>query len=156
MIWTTRLAIGCGAVLLAAAAGSPRSVKDSDLGLSKTSVFSTPAPSIASEVDKAPGESSPEAPAFEGAPPAIPHAIEDFLPIRIGGNMCLDCHDNPELLGKEIGPGDPPPIPRSHYLDLRNKPGQASDHPVGARFVCVQCHARMTTAPPLVGNTFRP
>lgn len=152
----SRLAILCGAVLLISAAGAARSTKDADLGLSKTSVFSTPVPAAAAPAGKEPGESRPEAPYFEGIPPAVPHAVEPFLPLTIGGNMCLDCHDVPEMAGKTVEPGEPPPIPSSHYVDLRRSPGQAGKRLVGARFVCTQCHARMTSATPLVGNTYRP
>jgi nitrate reductase cytochrome c-type subunit len=77
--------------------------------------------------------------------------VEDFLPITQKQNACLDCH-----AVKEKKPGEPPPIPPSHYTDYRNAPGRVGGQVVGARYVCVSCHAASTDAPDLVENRFRP
>jgi len=57
---------------------------------------------------------------------------------------------------KDKKQGDPTPIPPSHYTDYRNAPDRVGDQVVGARYVCVSCHAAKTDAPNLVGNRFRP
>lgn len=129
-------------------------VDDRELGLSKTSVFSTPDPIVATMEAKEPGESEPLEPYFSGSPPVIPHQVEDFLPIQLENNLCLDCHDQPDQIGEEREEGEPTPIPASHYTDLRHSPEQVTQELIGARFVCTQCHAPQTGAEPLVVNTY--
>ncbi len=144
-------------ILLLAGAGCAKKVKeteDSQLGLSKTSVFDNPDPVLASTTAGEPGENQTVDAYFNEAPPMIPHLIEDFIPIRIGENMCMECHDLPDAIGQEPAEGDPTPIPASHYTDLRNDPGTVTDHVVGARFTCTQCHATQLDAEPLVANTY--
>jgi len=51
-------------------------------------------------------------------------------------------------------PGEPTPLPASHYTDLRNAPGKVGDTVTGARWVCTSCHVPQTDAKPLVGNRF--
>jgi cytochrome c-type protein NapB len=128
--------------------------KDSELGLSKESVFETPQPIVARDSGGDPGENAPLAVYFEeGIPPMIPHSIEDMLPIRADENLCVDCHDVPEAIGEEVAEGDPTPIPVTHYVDWRHDPSKVGEEVVGARWVCVQCHAPQTDAEPLVVNT---
>ena len=92
---------------------------------------------------------------FDEAPPLIPHVVEEFLPILISDNQCLDCHDAPEEIGKPRAKDDPVPIPKSHYTDLRNNPDKVTDHVIGARYNCMQCHAAQKDAQPLVESTYR-
>jgi nitrate reductase (cytochrome), electron transfer subunit len=126
-------------------------IPDAALGLSKTSVFDVPAPPAIKANDSAPGEQPVVPRAYALAPPRIPHAIGDFLPITPKQNACADCHTV-----KEKEPGQPTPIPASHYTDFRNAPGKPGDKVVGARWVCTSCHVPLTDAKPLVGNAFRP
>ena len=126
-------------------------VPDHALGLSKTSVFDVPAPPAVKQNDSAPGEQPVVPRAYALAPPRIPHAIGDFLPITAKQNACADCHTV-----KEKEPGQPTPIPASHYTDFRNAPGKVGEAVVGARWVCTACHVPLTDAKPLVGNAFRP
>lgn len=126
-------------------------IADGELGLSKGSVFDVPTPPMAKNNDSNPGESPLLPRAYVSAPPRVPHAVADFLPITQKQNACLDCH-----AVKEKKQGDPTPIPPSHYIDYRNAPDRVGGQVAGARYVCVSCHAVKTDAPNLVGNRFRP
>lgn len=121
------------------------SVRDRDLGLSKTSVFETPEPKPFVYQD----DSDPIAPAYVGAPPLVSHTVQDKLPITLQKNKCVGCHD----IG-ERGRDDPPPIPKSHYYDLRNAPTVKRAEIAGTRWVCTSCHVPQATSPPLVENKF--
>jgi len=126
-------------------------IADSELGLSKGSVFDVPTPPAVKANDSNPGEGPLLPRPYVIAPPRIPHAMADFLPITQKQNACLDCH-----AVKEKKQGDPTPIPPSHYTDYRNAPDRAGGQVAGARYVCVSCHAAATDAPNLVGSRFRP
>jgi len=144
------------AVSLACAARQPVAppaapIPESALGLSKTSVFEAPAPPAVKPNDSAPGELSVVPRPYKLAPPRVPHALADFLPITAKQNACADCHSV-----KEKEPGQPTPIPASHYTDYRNGPATPGDKVAGARWVCTACHVPLTDAKPLVGNAFRP
>ena len=129
-------------------------VKTNDMGLSKTSVFDTPAPKVYRYNTAAPGESKVLPRGYPGAPPQIPHDIADFLPITTQNNMCIACHDQQSEWGKKLEPGMATPMPPSHYTDQRSAPDKVTDHLIGARYNCNQCHVPQTDAPALVENTF--
>ena len=143
-------------VLVQACAGSHREAgtADSELGLSKSSVFSTPEPIVATSPAIEPGENELLGAYFSGSPPSISHDISDFVPIKINDNLCLDCHDLVDMIGDKIGPGEPTPMPVSHYTDLRHNPDVVTDSLIGARFNCTQCHVQQTDAPTLVDSTY--
>ena len=147
------LAAGCGGSMPISAApeapGGP--VADAELGLSKGSVFDAPTPPAVKANASNPGELPPLPRPYVIAPPRVPHAVSDFLPITQKQNACLDCH-----AVKDKKQGDPTPIPPSHYTDYRNAPDSVGAQVAGARYVCVSCHAARTDAPDLVGNRFRP
>ncbi len=154
------VAVAVAALALACARGSHRGnpaggeaiapIPDHTLGLSKTSVFDVPAPPVVKENDSAPGDRPLRPRAFPGAAPVIPHAIADFLPIRKDQNACADCH----AIAGPKKPGEPTPIPASHYTDLRRAPGQRGKEVVGARWICTSCHVPQQDVAPLVGNGF--
>jgi cytochrome c-type protein NapB len=125
-------------------------VKDAELGLSKTSVFEVPAPPAVKENQAAPGEGPVVARPYPGAPPRIPHAIADFLPITREQNSCVDCHGAAKV--KEAG--QPTPLPPSHYTDLRTPGAAAGEQVAGGRYVCNSCHLPLTDARPLVESRF--
>jgi len=141
------------AIIALAYAGA--AVDDSKLGLSKTSVFSTPDPIVPKSEAKEPGENETQEAYFQGSPPVIPHQVEDFLPIQLESNLCIDCHDLPDQIGEVREQGRPTPIPASHYTDLRRNPEKVGKTLIGARFVCTQCHVPQADAEPLVINTYR-
>jgi len=149
------LSIAAVALLASGCAVEDAALADEELGLSKTSVFSTPDPIVAENTAGAPGENELLGAYFDGSPPTISHDIEDFLPITIGENLCIECHDLPEMIGEELDAGDPTPMPASHYTDLRRSPNEVTDKVIGARFTCTLCHATQADVQPLVANTYR-
>jgi cytochrome c-type protein NapB len=126
-----------------------KTISDREIGLSKGSVFEVPIPEAFGEEPGDPGEDSLLPRPHPVAPPLVPHAIRDMLPITPGDNLCLDCH-----LLEEQEEGEPTPVPKSHYVDLRNAPSEEGDNVVGARYNCVLCHVAPTSATPLVRNLF--
>jgi cytochrome c-type protein NapB len=126
-------------------------IPDTDIGLAKSSVFDAPTPPAVKMNESAPGQQPPLPRPYRIAPPRIPHAIADFLPITRKENNCIGCH-----AVKEKKPGEATPIPSSHYTDYRHAPEQAGTRVVGARYVCIACHVETTGAPNLVDNNFHP
>lgn len=154
--WRFLVAVGIAiGVIWFVSAGEPKEKPkaDAEIGLSTESVFSTPEPIVPTTKAKDPGENEPQKAYFPGAPPVIPHLIEDSLPIKVGQNMCIDCHDLADSIGEKREPGDPTPIPKSHYTDLRRSPDKVTEKVTGARYFCNQCHAPQADARPLVANT---
>jgi len=129
--------------------GSTSKTADTELGLSKGSVFDVPSPEPIQRNVSEPGDEPLIPRSFPEQPPVISHGIDEFLPILLEDNQCLDCHEVEE---KEEG--EATPLPRSHYVDLRNAPDKTSDAPVGARYLCLSCHAAPGANAPLVGNSF--
>ena len=124
-------------------------IPDTALGLSKTSVFDTPAPPPTEANRSEPGDLPLEPASFPQQPPAIPHGIDDYVPITAADNACVECHTVPERVA-----GEPTPIPRSHYVDLRNAPDVERPKIAGARYLCLSCHVTPGRNALLVGNTF--
>jgi len=127
-------------------------VKDSSLGLSRTSVFDVPAPPLFHAEDSTPGEKPLPPRISTVAPPVIPHGIDAFDPIRRDANACVDCHqvEGPKKAGEAT------PIPASHFYDLRRAPTVKGEKLAGTRWVCTACHVARTDAPPAVGSSYRP
>ena len=144
-------ALALGAVSVAIAGDA---ISELNMGLSKTSVFDTPAPQHADPTRAEPGNGKILPRAFLGAPPQIGHEIVSSLPIRPGDNACIDCHDEQGEWGREIGKGDAIPMPKSHYTNLRANDDVVYRRVVGARFYCLQCHATQAEVELLVVNTF--
>lgn len=98
------------------------------------------------------GESEAFERSFPGAPPLIPHTLEDMLPITVTDNECLNCH-HPDNVGSE----EDMPLPESHFkgpVMARGKAGQGMvwvvqsyevREKVGARYDCMMCHAPQAT-----------
>jgi cytochrome c-type protein NapB len=148
MKYVSTVLIAIVSLLILNCATSPDpAVEDSSLGLSKTSVFDTPDPIIFTSSALDPGENELLGAYFEEAPPLIPHVIEDFLPIKIGENLCLECH------GAEIEDVEHP-IPASHYKNQFSDTTEAGQTLDGARFVCTICHVPQSDSQPLVANTY--
>jgi len=123
---------------------------DDEMGLSKTSVFDDPSPAAFDYPQTDPQASHALPRAWDGAPPQIPHNIDDFLPINAQSNQCLRCHDKPSMMGKKKVKGMPTPIPESHYVKADD--GKLTHS--GARYFCNQCHTPQAEVSDLVGNTF--
>lgn len=129
-------------------AGQSKAIEDKNMGLSKTSVFDTPTPEPFTYSNS--GETLPVS--FQGAPPQIPHTIDNYLPLTASRNQCMACHDQPDMIGRKAK-GQPTPMPKSHYTDLRRSPEKPGKEVIGSRFVCTQCHAPQADVSPLVENT---
>jgi cytochrome c-type protein NapB len=95
-----------------------------------------------------PGESALLARAFEGAPPQIPHTVEDMLPILPGENECMECHHPENVLSE-----DEKPLPESHFENAIMVAGGTGDplawkvsgyrkgeDVAGSRYNCSMCH----------------
>ena len=127
-------------------------IEDLNMGLSKTSVFDTPTPDLYDYSDAKPGYNDRLARAWEELPPLVPHRTEEYLPVTIEDNQCLDCHDVPKYIDKPLNTDrtvkNKSPMSRNHYasMDLEDLDG--------ARFNCTQCHVPVSNAPPLVENTY--
>lgn len=137
-------------VLGLACAHTGSSFDEQDLGLSKTSVFDTPSPGVFAYTDADPEDVDKLPRSFPGAPPLIPHEIKSMTPIMASDNQCLECHDKPRYIGKDIK--DKSPMSKGHYAVVKEK--VTGWELSGARFNCTQCHVMQSDAEPLVSNTF--
>ena len=146
------LAVGTAVMMAAVAAIAAEPIDENDMGLIEMNVFEAPTPQPFAYGDKFPGEAQNLPTAYPGAPPQIPHDISAFEPVTIKKNLCLRCHDKPELQGKQAE-GEATPMPPSHYRDVRT-PDTATQRVDGSRFLCLQCHVPQAQVAPLVKNTF--
>lgn len=144
-----------GAVLAAmtlalpAAAVQDQAIPDEDLGLSKTSVYDSPAPAPFEYGDKDAGTVGKRVVrSYNTAPPMIPHTTKDMVPITRDFNLCKDCHVQPDLIGTKITAGMPVPAPASHYVDV--KKGEL----YMGRWNCTQCHRPQADVKLLVDSVF--
>ena len=132
-------------------AGEP--ISDKELGLSKSAVFDTPSPEAFAYEEAPLGSGNTLPRAYPGAPPQIPHGIQGFTPITASNNTCVGCHNNPAMWDQKVK-GAPTPMPKSHYIDMRNAPENVTKQLIGARYVCTQCHVPQAGVQPLVDNKF--
>lgn len=153
-IFASLILMAASSASSASSAFAAQPIAADGMGLSKTSVFDTPAPKVYRTKANPPGQNQLLPRAYQGAPPQIPHDVTDLLPITTDSNMCIACHNQPDNWGKPRAQGQPTPIPQSHYTDLRNAPGKVTDHLINARYNCNQCHVPQLDAKPLVVNTF--
>ena len=139
-IQTLCLLAGLLAVNVAFAQGA-KPVGDADIGLSKGSVFDVPTPQPFAADGK--GVTGAARAAY-GAPPLVPHAVDDFLPITADKNACVGCHDKP---GAKKTKGDGTPMPALHYVKAEGKARLSGDY-----YNCGLCHASAANVKDLVGN----
>ena len=125
----------------AEAASKVTSVSDRELSLYPGSLFEVPNPAGFAWNAKSPGDNQRLPRAYPIAPPRIPHAIADFVPITLRANACLDCH------ALDAG-ADAPELPESHRTDLRNAPGVVGTGVDGALYLCLSCHDPTSDAKP--------
>ncbi len=129
----------------AAAAGD--GIRGSDLlasGSEELPVVSAAAP--------APGSAERLPRAYENAPPQIPHSIDGLVPITLGNNACLSCHQP----GVAENVGATPMSPTHIKMDLFTK-SEGKKVPVDpARYNCTQCHVPQADVQPPVANEFQP
>ncbi|MEJ2308399.1 MAG: nitrate reductase cytochrome c-type subunit [Gammaproteobacteria bacterium] len=151
MILGNRLLGVC--IVLFSGAVAAAAIDELNMGLSKSSVFDTPTPHAASYPDIKPGKSDRLPKAYETLPPQITHRVEEYLPITLEDNECMDCHDKRKMLGRTWQKGKKLPMPDNHYGSFEKQGGV--EDVAGARYNCMQCHVPMSDARPLVENTFR-
>lgn len=125
----------------ALAADAPHSMRGTD------AVATDKAPETLSYQGKRPGTQKPVARTFEGQPPVIPHAVENFDEIGLETNQCMDCHSAATYKKKNA-----PKIGDSHFVD---RDGKKLSEASARRHNCVQCHVPQVDAPPLVDNVFK-
>jgi cytochrome c-type protein NapB len=133
----------------AAPTATPEAISDRDLSLGKGSVFEVQAPRRIPWETADPGIEPRLPRPFPDAPPRIPHAIGDFLPIGRDSNQCLECH------GPDSDDGPVVTVPRSHRVDWRRDPGTVTGQLAGSRWVCTSCHVPHAEGPALLGNGFK-
>jgi len=128
-------------------------IDELNMGLSKTSVFDTPTPGVYTYSKAKPGYNDRLAKAWDELPPQIPHKVEEFLPVVLEDNQCLDCHDVPKYIGRPWNTDrtkkSKSPMSSNHYVNDKH------EDVAGARYNCMQCHVPLSNATPLVDNTYR-
>jgi nitrate reductase cytochrome c-type subunit len=140
LILIASLAAGLAAAPLSLAQAQP--VDDASLGLQKGSVYDVPTPQPFT-LDGA-GVKGSATGAF-GAPPLVPHATAEYLPITADKNACLGCHEKP---GAKKVKGGLPGIPPGHYAKgTGDKPRVSGDY-----YGCELCHAPAADVPDPVAN----
>jgi cytochrome c-type protein NapB len=95
-----------------------------------------------------PGKTKPIPKAFVTAPPMIPHSIKGMVPIKVGKNQCLSCHDPKMAKTLKITP-----IPPSHFVD-NFKGGKKEKKLAGSRYFCTTCHVPQAQVDPVIENKF--
>jgi cytochrome c-type protein NapB len=96
-------------------------------------------PGMNQYTEQMPGESFSLDRPYEGAPPLVPHSVEDLTPAR-GDNQCFECH----FEGIKLDEGHTATkIPASHFTNEYSGDTQ-EDHVIGIRYNCLQCHVPQT------------
>ncbi|MDR0273833.1 MAG: nitrate reductase cytochrome c-type subunit [Burkholderiaceae bacterium] len=93
-------------------------------------------------VGKRPGVGQLIARTFDGQPPLVPHAVDNFDEITVTDNQCLECHSPETAKAKNA-----PVVADTHLV--------ADKHTINdARYQCNTCHVPQVDAPPLIANSF--
>jgi cytochrome c-type protein NapB len=140
-------------VLIAANASAQREVDDGmDVYFRDVDLSAVSDQDLAKYRETEAGESKAFERSFPGAPPLIPHTLEDMLPITVGDNECLECH-HPDNVESEADM----PLTESHFKGPVMGKGKESQglvwvvegyevrDKVGARYDCMMCHAPQAT-----------
>ncbi|MCP5067783.1 MAG: hypothetical protein GY946_14575 [bacterium] len=109
------------------------------------------------------GESKNLDRAFPGAPPQIPHTVEDMLPILADDNECLNCHHPDNTTNKKDMP-----LTDSHFQRAVMGKGGKGDAMVwvvksykevkdafGSRYNCTMCHTPQASNVDTPKSTFK-
>jgi cytochrome c-type protein NapB len=108
------------------------------------------APEVKSYVAKVPGVGQPQLieRTFVGQPPMVPHTVDQYVPLTMEENACLECHITTELRGQKV-----PRVGESHFSKTLKRrdgsPAVSMD-----RFQCDTCHVPQVDAKPLVDSKF--
>ncbi|MDP1902485.1 MAG: nitrate reductase cytochrome c-type subunit [Rubrivivax sp.] len=143
-----RPAIVYAVVLTALAGCAAVAIEDRQVGLSKTSVFDVVTPTPFGFEGPEAAKTIPPLPG-SGMPPMISHTVDEYLPLTVKNNECLECHDKPGRIGTPVAAGKPRPAPASHYAAGAG----GSMVLLGRQYNCLFCHAPQAGVQPLVRNT---
>ena len=163
------LFVGCGNNATPSSTDTMKAtISEDSLGLRKTTLYNEAVnPNGTSYGKSTAGSGYKIKRAFQDAPPMIPHDTEGMLPIKIGNNQCISCHE--PAVAASMGAT---PYPASHMTNFRpthsyaikgiNTSSEKLAHVsiekesklVGARFNCSQCHAPQSEGKLAVENTF--
>ena len=120
---------------------------------SDSDVYGTPTPTVYAYSDAKPGYNDRLDKSWDELPPAVPHRVEEFLPVTAEDNQCLDCHDVPKYMDRPFNMDrskkSKMPMPEGHYANAE------LDEIDNARFNCTQCHVPLSNAPALVESTYK-
>jgi cytochrome c-type protein NapB len=108
------------------------------------------APEVKAYGEKVPGVGQPKliSRTFVGQPPMVPHTVEQYVPLTIEENACMECHQTEEIRGQKI-----PQIGTSHFSKTaKTKAGKPALEM--SRFQCDSCHVPQVNAQPLVDSRF--
>lgn len=108
------------------------------------------APEVKAYAAKLPGVGQPQLieRTFVGQPPMVPHTVDQYVPLTMEENACLDCHITTELRGQKV-----PKIGESHFSrTIKKKDGSPAVEM--SRFQCDSCHVPQVDAKPLVDSKF--
>ncbi len=128
------------------------SVNQADVGIGEDGVFGEPSPGTFNYPTEEAGKSDRIATSYDTAPPLVPHTVEEYLPITMEDNECMECHDKPKIQDREYVKGKKLAMPGSHYGGFGGRGDK--DEPSGSMYTCSLCHAPASDAQPLVANTF--
>lgn len=104
------------------------------------------APEVRAQLGKKPGAQEKIARTFDGQPPLIPHATENFDEVTLEDNQCLDCHSAETYVKKNA-----PKISDTHFVGATGEKLAGTDN---RRHACQVCHVPQFDAPPLIDNAF--
>ncbi|MBM4365405.1 MAG: nitrate reductase cytochrome c-type subunit [Deltaproteobacteria bacterium] len=150
-----------GVVTTMAVAGEAAKSTDVDLLFRDADLTTEGAQVMAEYPDVEPGDSQKLERAFPGAPPQIPHVIDDGSALSVKENECLDCHHPDNATGKKDVP-----VPESHFsrpvTAETTGEGMASvvsgyekaDDVVGFRRNCTTCHTMQASNTEAYATTF--
>jgi len=127
-------------------------VDETSVGIGADGVFNDPSPSTFEYPTAEAGKSDRISKSYHTAPPMVPHTVEEYLPITMENNECMECHDKPKLIDRKYVKGKKLAMPEDHYGGFGGRGDK--DEPSGARYTCTQCHAPTSDAQPLVENIF--
>ena len=127
-------------------------VDQTSLGIGLDGVFNDPSPSTFAYPTIKAGEIDLSSKSYHTSPPMVPHTVEEYLPITMETNECMECHDKPKIQDREYVKGKKLAMPESHYGGFGGRGDK--DEVSGARYTCSQCHAPTSDAKPLVENIF--
>jgi len=108
------------------------------------------APVVKEYAAKIPGVGQPTliARTFVGQPPMVPHTVDQYVPLTMEENACLECHITDFLRGQPV-----PKMGESHFSKTFKRrdgsPAVSMD-----RFQCDTCHVPQVDAKPLVDSKF--